>query len=130
LTLYLDDVSYSVEATQAPSSFQVRSSLDGFTSVIDAFTVSNAAVTNHITNLTSLGPITGSVTFRYYATSPAVGQRMGFANHLPGGTGSGREIPGRNIRFSGRLVPEPTSCGLMALGLGCAALRRRIAISK
>lgn len=116
-TLYLDDVSYSVEATQAPSTFQVRSSLDGFTSIVDSFTSNGVAVTNRITNLMSLGPISGSVSFRFYATAPNPGQRMGFANHLPGGAGAGSEMPGRNIRFSGRVVPEPASWMLTFGGL-------------
>lgn len=126
-TLFLTDVSYSVEATNPVSFFSVRSSLDGFTSDIDLFAANGVVVTNRTSNLTGLGPITGAITFRFYATAPNPGARMGFANHLPGAAGAGSEIPGRNIQFSGLVVPEPASLllGLIAcIGL-CAPQRSR-----
>ena len=123
-TLYLDDVSYSVEATTPPATFQVRSSLDGYTSIIDSFATNGAVITNRTSILTGLGPITGAVTFRFYATSASTVGRMGFANHLPGGTGQGIEIPGKSILFSGRVVPEPLSAGLLSLGILMAAAQR------
>ena len=123
-TLCLTDVSYSVEATNTISTFAVRSSLDGFTANIDFFNTNGVSVTNRTSNLTGLGPITGAITFRFYATAPISAARMGFANHLPGGAGAGSEIPGRNIVFSGKVVPEPSSGVLLLISL-CGLITRR-----
>jgi hypothetical protein len=132
LQLLLDNVSYSVESTAgAGSTFQVRSSLDGFTSVIDSFTTNAADVTDRTSDLSGLGAISGAVTFRFYATAPTTGTSMGFANHQVGGAGGGLPDVGQDIQFFGSVVPVPS--GVVLAGLGAAGvvglrLRRRVRV--
>lgn len=129
--LLLTDMTYSVEdLPQAGdrSTFHVRSSLDGFAADIDAFTLTiPGQVTDRATDLSTLGPVTGAIEFRFYATTNAGGNTMGFANHLPGGSGQGLPDVGRNIRINGnvRPVPEPASLGLIVFGAGVVILQRR-----
>ena len=133
--LNLDDLTYSIEDLGgAPvSTWHVRSSLDGFSSDIDSFILSNSSglVVDRTSDLTSLGAITGAIEFRFYATTNSLGRAVGFANHLPGGAGGGLNDVGQNIRFNGTVapavVPEPASLAVWTAvaGLGLLSRRRR-----
>ncbi|HPF37576.1 MAG TPA: PEP-CTERM sorting domain-containing protein [Phycisphaerae bacterium] len=130
-TLSLSDVSYSVEDlphSATLSTFHVRTSLDGFASDVDAFTLSvPGAVTDRVTDLSGLGSITGAIEFRFYATTTSPAMTMGFSNHLPGGSGAGLPDVGQNIRFNGDVIaiPEPGALTLLGLGATIVAARRR-----
>lgn len=129
--LDLSDLTYSVEDlphTGARSTFHVRTSLDGFTNDVDAFTLTMAGlVTDRTTDLSGLAPVSGAIEFRFYATTATGGITMGFANHLPGGSGGGLPDVGQNIRFNGEIidVPEPASIALLGLAAIAMASRRR-----
>ena len=129
-----DNITFSVEdaGTSGPgqyNTFHIRSSLDGFSSDIDSLVLSNTSglVINHKTNLSGLPSITGSIEFRFYATAGSTSHLVGFANHLPGGSGGGLTDVGQNIRFNGSItaVPEPAAVLIVGLAAMSGALRRR-----
>lgn len=113
--------------------FEVRSSVDGYTSALSNYTTLNANLANSFgivtnpdsTGTTSYGPsnilnlsaLTGlsSVTFRFY-----------FYNSEGGSGTAGVQGP---ITFTGSTVPEPSSSMLMVLGagalVGARAMKRR-----
>ncbi len=129
--LQFGDLTYSVEDTGptliANSTFHVRSSLDSFTADLDRFALDNdeGLVVDRITDLSGLGVVTGTVEFRFYATTETPNIDMGFANHLPGGAGEGLPDVGQNIRFDGVVsdIPEP---GGLPLGLAGLWWNRRM----
>lgn len=129
--LNLTTLTYSIESTAPNSTFHVRSSLDGFVSDIDSFTSNGTLVTDRSSILAGPGPVTGSIEFRFYATTINSDVRMGFANHLPGGTAGSAPDNGQNIRFNGSVsvIPEPSSSAAFVIGafvFVSARLRRRL----
>lgn len=123
-------IDFSMENTGSGSGqWELRTSLDGFSSGIASGTFSNGLVTDFGISGGLLGTISNSVTLRWLVASQQAGQRAGFATHLPGGLGGGLADVGQNLVFSGNAVtpiPLPAGLPLLISGLfGIFLLRRR-----
>ncbi|MCB9857486.1 MAG: PEP-CTERM sorting domain-containing protein [Phycisphaerales bacterium] len=127
--LNLSNMTYSVEDlphSGTLTTFHVRTSLDGFASDIDAFSLTMpGVVTDRTTDLSILGAVGGSIEFRFYATTLNPAITMGFANHLPGGAGGGLPDVGQNIRFNGEIVTAPEPGTILLVGLAAVGIVRR-----
>jgi hypothetical protein len=129
----LGALTYSVEVADADSgsntaTFYLRSSLDGYVGNIDVQTVTGGLVTNNSVDLSGLGLLSGSTTFRWFVTSNSSTNIVGFANHQcdPGSlfdAGCGLADVGLDVTFNG--VPAPATLALMGLGLAGIGYRRK-----
>ncbi|MEM1185430.1 MAG: hypothetical protein AAGI53_10580 [Planctomycetota bacterium] len=103
-----------------PTSINLRSSLDGFSSSLFTFDGSDDGFQNDIIDLSSLGPITGSVEFRITgagASSANGTLRIGDYSEFP---------TFFDLQFQGDVSLVPTPGAMAAFGLaGLAAARRR-----
>lgn len=127
-TLDTMGASFSLEELGgAPSTYWLRSSLDGFSSDLGTGQFSGGQVTDFSVDLTALGVISSPITFRWYMTADNLSERAGFANHELPGTGGGLPDVGQDLIFSGSFasVPEPGVLALLSLGLlGIGGIRK------
>src|SRR6185436_7441366 len=107
-------VSYTL-ASQEASTYELRSSVDGYTSNFGAHTLNPGAQQeqNNFTDNVSLGVQTGAVTFRLYGYNSSVfGTDEGLVNNDDGFSGD----LGEDLKIFGTVsaVPEPHQYGIVA----------------
>lgn len=127
----LDTIDFAMEnLIETPSTFTLRTSVDGFAADLATGAFGNGLVTDFSVDASVLGVLTGPVTLRWFLTAPITNTLSGFANHECPGNGCNLPDVGQDLLISGDLVAvsEPGALALLGLSLAAfGALRRRAA---